>query len=159
MDVLPLVHVEQGTVIEAGRSTPAAPRFRELHKEHDEVYVMDLDGIHHNRSHLDVYKKVSRKPFLWIDALPRRVEDVIDLVVAGAKRITVGEAMGDESLRSVRDIYEGDLYLRGSDAGRAAATAARLGCEGIVLMQPGKIEWDLPTWGIYPDQQVVKKIA
>lgn len=159
MDILPLVQVEQGRVIEADRVTPAAQRFHQLRQEHGEVYVMDLDGIRYNRSHLDVYKKVSRKPFLWIDALPRRVEDVIDLVVAGAKRITVSETMGEETLHTVRDIYEGKLYLRGEDAGRIAALAERVSCEGIVLMQPGNGTWNLPTWGIYPDQQVVKRIA
>jgi len=151
--------IEQGHVKADDALQPAVQRLRELHNKHDELYVIDYDGISYNKSNLDIYKKLSRKPFMWIDAFPRRIEDVIDLVVAGAKRVTASLLMGTAVLREVRNLYEGELYLRGADERGMARLVHKLELDGVVLLEPSSGEWEVPAWGIYPREKVVRKIA
>ena len=159
MECLPLVYIERGNIIVDGLPQPAVQKLRQMHDEHDELYVVDYDGIHNNKSNLDVFKRVSRKPFLWIDAFPRRTEDIIDLVVAGAKRLTARISMGEKTLRSVREFYEGELYVTAKDERSAVQICRRLNLDGVVLMEPSSRSRDTLTWGIYPKEKIVKKIT
>ena len=158
MEELLLVSVKHGHIQTDDTLQPAVQRFRELHDKHDELYVIDYDGIKYNRSNLDIYKKISRKPYLWIDAFPRRTEDFIDLVVAGAKRITASMLMDTETLREVRNIYEGELYLRGDNQRQVVSWVHKLDLDGAVLLEPSSEELGVPAWGVYPLENVVRKI-
>jgi hypothetical protein len=159
MERLPLVRIEQGHIIADGKLQPAIQGLRQLHDEHGELYVLDYDGIKYNRPNLDIFKKAFRKPSLWIDAFPRRAEDVIDLVVVGAKRVTVRSLMGEETLRAVRALYEEELYVNDNDENEAIRLSNTLSLDGIILFEPINRERNLCTWGIYPQEKIVKKIA
>ncbi len=157
MEELPLVYLSRGKIIEGKNRFNAVDKLKEMKKERKKVYVLDLDGVKRNRPNLDIYKKVSHKPFLWIDALPRYLEDVMDLVVVGADKITVGDIMDDEELKKIREMCDGELFLRGKDETETAKKAAELGFDGIVTVSP-KEKVDVPSWGIYPAEGIVKKL-
>ncbi|MEA2054415.1 MAG: hypothetical protein U9O96_04780 [Candidatus Thermoplasmatota archaeon] len=157
MEKIPLVYIERGKIAEGRKRFNAVEKLRELKKEYKEVYVIDMDGIKKNKSNLDVYKKVSQKPFLWIDSLPRYLEDVMDLIIVGAKRITVGDIIDDDGLSKIRDMCDGEIFLRGKDEKDVAKKAKKFGFEGIVAVSP-KEKVDVPEWGIYLEEGVVKKV-
>lgn len=159
MDRIPLVYVEQGQVTVEGKRFRAVEALKELRGEHDLVYVLDLDGIQHNRANIDVYKKVSKKAFLWLDAAPRRVEDVIDLVVAGATRVTLQDGMHDDDLRQLMDMVESDVYLRSEHPVKAERRIQQFGLAGLVLSDAGRQPWNVETWQLHADQDVVERIA
>ncbi len=157
MEEMPLVYVKGGKVIEGKSRTNAVDRLKEIRDEKKKAYVLDLDGIKRNRPNLDIYRKLSHKPFLWIDALPRRLEDVMDIVVVGAERITIGDVMDDEELKKIREMCDIELFLRGDDGVKAAEKAVNLGLDGIVMVSPeGRV--DVPAWGVYPAQGIVKRM-
>jgi len=157
MEEMPLVYLKRGKVIEGEKRLNAVDKLKEIRKKHEKAYVLDLDGINKNRPNLDIYRKVSRKPFLWIDALPRRLDDVMDLVVVGAERITIGDVIGDDELKRIREICDVELFLRGDDGVKAAEKAVKFGLDGIVMVSPkGRV--DAPAWGVYPTDGVVKKM-
>jgi len=157
MEEMPLVYVKRGKVIEGKSRINAVDRLKEIRKEGKKAYVLDLDGIKRNSPNLDIYRKLAHKPFLWIDALPRCLEDVMDLVVVGAERITIGDVVSDEELKKIREMCDVGLFLRGDDGVKAAEKAMKFGLDGIVMVSPkGRV--DAPAWGVYPTQGVVKKM-
>jgi hypothetical protein len=159
MDRIPLVHVEQGQAVVEGKRSSAVEMLRELRDGHDLVYVVDHDGHRRNRANIDVYKAVSRKAFLWLDAAPRRVEDVIDLVVAGATRVTLDDAMRDDDLRQLIDMVESDLYLRSAQPVPAERRARRFGLAGLVIDDTWRETWNVETWRLNDAEDMVEQIA
>lgn len=159
MDRIPLVYVERGQAIVKGDRGSAVETLRELRGEHDLVYVVDLDGHRRNGANLAVYKKVSRKAFLWLDAAPRRVEDVIDLVVAGATRVTLGDALQDGDLRQLMDMVESDLYLRSGRPMQAEQHVRRFGLAGLVIDDTWRETWNVETWRLDANEGMADRIA
>ncbi|MFO8133709.1 MAG: hypothetical protein R6U10_07280 [Thermoplasmatota archaeon] len=159
MDRIPLVHVENGQAVVGGECSSAVEALRELRDGHDLVYVVDLDGVRRNRANIDVYKAVSKKAFLWLDAAPRRVEDVIDLVVAGASRVTLGDAVPDGDLRQLVDMVESDLYLRSERPLQAERRVRRFELAGLVVDDIWRETWNVETWRLDDDQGVAERIS
>ena len=120
MEEMPLVYVKRGKVIEGKSRINAVDRLKEIRKEGKKAYVLDLDGIKRNSPNLAIYRKLAHKPFLWIDALPRCLEDVMDLVVVGAERITIGDVVSDAELKKIREMCDVGLFLRGDDGDRGS---------------------------------------
>ena len=158
MDRIPLVYIEQGLATVEGKRLRAVEALKELRGEHDLVYVLDMDGIHNNRANIDVYKKVSKKDFLWLDTAPRRVEDVIDLVVAGATRVTLFDGLPDDDFRQLVDMVENDLYLRSEHPVQAERRIQQFGLAGLVLSDVGREPWSVETWQLLAGEDVVERI-
>lgn len=159
MDRIPLVYVEGGQADVAGERSSAVEALRELRGEHDLLYVVDLDGYRRNRANIDVYKTVSRKAFLWLDAAPRRVEDVIDLVVAGAVRVTLGDGQPDDDLRQLMDMVESDLYMRSKQPVQAERRVRRFKLAGLVIDDVWRKTWNVETWRLNNSEGVVERIT
>ncbi len=54
------------------------------------IYVVDLDGIEHNRPQLDYLQELTKDTDVWIDGGTSSGDGVIDILVAGARRAVVG---------------------------------------------------------------------
>lgn len=50
----------------------------------EKLYVMDVDGVEHNKPQLDVIQSLSDDFSIFYEAGPRRGANVVDLVIAGA---------------------------------------------------------------------------
>jgi hypothetical protein len=68
------------------------------------LYVLDLDGIEHINPSLDLYQKLTEHCILWIDDGPRRIDDVMDTIMAGATNITLREDLWPEM--DILDVFE-----------------------------------------------------
>lgn len=72
------------------------------------LYVADLDGILHQRSNIEFFRRLAAEGFeLWIDSGLRSCEDANQLLEAGAAKVIVGlESMTDTRLLTtlVRDL-------------------------------------------------------
>jgi len=107
MKKFPLIYVYGGKVIdENGRKMKD---WKEKIERFREIYIMDLDGISKNEPNLDFYQSIFKRK--WIDAYPRRFEDVMDLVVAGADRIIIREGFAEKDMKKLFDNVEVELYL------------------------------------------------
>jgi len=158
MEKMPLAYVKGGKVIDGNHRFDAIKKLKELGKEYGHVYVMDLDGVKRNRPNLSVYRKLSHKPFLWIDSLPRDIEDVMDVVIVGAERITIGDILSDDKLGKIRDMCDIEIFLRGNNEKEVAEKAKKFGFDGVVIVSP-KEKVDVPAWGVYPAEGIVKKLG
>ncbi len=63
---------------------------KKLSKQHDKVLVTDLNGITRDRPQLDLFKSLSTKMELWVDAGIRYGTGVIDVFVSGADYVVLG---------------------------------------------------------------------
>ena len=107
MKEFPLIYVKNGKIIdEDGRKIMD---WKEKADRFAEIYVMDLDGIERNEPNLNFYQSIYKKK--WIDAFPRKFEDVMDLVVAGGNKIVIREGFDDRDTDRVFDEVDVELYL------------------------------------------------
>ena len=119
------------------------------------VYVIDLDGFRKNSPNLDLYKKVYGK--LWIDSYPRFVEDVMDLIVVGAERITVRDANSD-FLKEIKEICDKEIFLAGNNLKELAKLTKDLEFNGIVLDEEQNFTGELETWKIYLSDETIRRL-
>jgi hypothetical protein len=76
------------------------------------LYVLDFDGIEHNNPSLDLYQRLTERCSLWIDDGPRRLDDVMDTIMAGATNITLREDLWPAmDLLSVSEITDDEVYI------------------------------------------------
>jgi len=76
------------------------------------LYVLDFDGITNNNSNVDLYQKLADHCILWIDSGPRRIDDVMDTIMAGATSITVRtDLWPDVNIPDIVEITDNDIYL------------------------------------------------
>ena len=156
MNEVPLVFIKNGKVNKTKKS--AFNVLQELHKKYGDVYVIDIDGFKRNRAHIDIYKKVTSKPFLWIDASPRCLEDVMDLVVTGAKIVILRSIMSDASFREIRGMCDIELFLAGREKD-IIKKAKKFGFDGVILFnEKRKMEKDISIWRAYPREGKVIEI-
>jgi hypothetical protein len=64
------------------------------------LYIVDLDGIEHNEPQLDYLQELARDAEVWVDAGPANAEQVIDILVTGARRAVLSTAY----LRNAREL-------------------------------------------------------
>lgn len=158
MDTIPLVYLKKGKLgkLQDTKWIPQAGNTPQIqigfYNKHEEIYVIDLDGYKKNRANLDFYRLVSRKISLWVDAAPRFPEDVMDLFVSGANKITLmWKLIKNADLIEIRDMCTGELYL--SDEGKIGETLIKinkLGYDGMVVKTKANM-WqssDKPVWVI-----------
>ena len=113
MDIIPLIYIQDGEIL--GEKEGAPLSFTDVFKQVKKdalLYIVDLDGLENGRMKLDLYQRISDHCTVWMDAGPRRLVDVMDIVMAGATNITIRRSLWpDPDILSVREIIEDELYL------------------------------------------------
>lgn len=77
------------------RTGPALDLFEvvdRLAETSSRIYVVDLDGIEYGAPQLDYLQELSKSAELWVDGGVRRADQTIDVLVAGARRVTLSSA-------------------------------------------------------------------
>jgi len=79
------------------------------------AYVIDQEGLGRNKADLDTLRKIADKSSVWVDAGSRFATDAMDLLVAGAERVTLRwSALADEEeLREAAEVSEPDRLILG----------------------------------------------
>lgn len=109
MDVIPILHLKQPVLMKGNELTS----IREKMDAHSlsSLYIIDEMGIHRNHPQVDFYQKISKIYEIWVDAGPRDVGDIVDIVFAGAKNIVLRPSTWVEpDVRTIRDITEHQLF-------------------------------------------------
>ena len=139
--------------------------------------VVDLEGLRRNRPQLDYLQELSRSGELWVDAGVRTGDQVIDVLVTGARRAVLSTAflLGTKQLRRAWRLSTELLFAvetegagvrsRGNDwdgtaVTDAVANARSVGIVDVVLRaRQAPVDWSLvrqlstggPTWVEGPD--------
>ena len=108
MEIIPLIYVNNDNVLDS-----KGLRVRDWNKfmEHmNNVYVFDIGGMKRNKPSLELYQRIGEYAALWVDASPRRFEDVMDVVVAGAEKVTIRKPFFSDDVSKVFDAVEVEVY-------------------------------------------------
>ena len=92
-----------------------------------------------------------------MDAYPRYVEDVMDLVIFGISRITIRN-MKEEMIKEVSNIVEKDVYLSYNNASDAVNLTKKYGFKGVVLNEWQQVGEDIETWKLYMKEYVIRRV-
>ncbi|MFZ0830648.1 MAG: HisA/HisF-related TIM barrel protein [Thermoplasmata archaeon] len=123
--------------------------------------VVDLEGLRRNRPQLDYLQELSRSGELWVDAGVRTGDQVIDILVTGARRTVLSTAylLNPKQLRRAWRLSTEILFAvetegavvrsRGNDwdnmpASEAVASARAVGIVDVVLRgRNAPVDWSL----------------
>jgi hypothetical protein len=117
MNIVPLVYVKDGKLLDGkdGNHVSIDDLFKRVEKD-VMLYILDLDGIEHNNPALDLYQKLTEHCVLWIDDGPRRIDDVMDTIMAGATNITLRNDLWPEiDYPEVQDLTDDEIYIAMSE--------------------------------------------
>ena len=116
------------------------------------IYFLDIDGIEKDKPNLCSYQRTSKHRKIWIDAGPRVLGDVVDVVMAGATNITVRKNLWPElDISGIKEITENEIYADISlnkQNKRDAETSLFYGVDGLVVFNnKDQIETDFKFGG------------
>jgi len=113
MNIIPLISVKKGKLLDGKDGEPFSLDALFSQVEKDAVlYVLDLDGVEHNNPNLELYQQLTEHCALWIDAGPRRIDDVMDIIMAGATNLTLRtELWPDLLLSDVFELTDDEVYF------------------------------------------------
>lgn len=113
MNIIPLVSINKGTLFDGreGAALSLDDLFKRVEKD-SLLYVLDYDGIERNNPNFELYQRLTEHCTLWIDNGPRRLDDVMDTIMAGATNITLRQKLWpDLDMLGVQDITDDEIYL------------------------------------------------
>ncbi|MCA1813355.1 MAG: hypothetical protein LC624_05315 [Halobacteriales archaeon] len=110
-ETIPQLTLQRRRLVQPGSWEPLAaepvPRARELAAK-GLVSIVDLDGLQRNKADLDTLRKCADKGNVWADAGSRFATDAMDVLVAGAERITMrwSTLAREEELRELAEMSD-----------------------------------------------------
>ncbi len=113
MNIVPLVCIENSKLLDGkeGNRLLLEDVLKRVEKD-SLLYVLDLDGIERNNPNLELYQRLAEHCILWIDNGPRRIDDVMDTIMAGATNITLREDHWPSlDMSGVQDLTDDEIYL------------------------------------------------
>ncbi len=112
MEIIPKITLKKRKMIADNEEIITAEKLNNLVKKDDLIYFYDLDGINRDRPNLCLFQKVAKSNEMWIDSGPRVLGDVVDLVMAGAARITLRKKVWlNLDISSVKEITESKIFI------------------------------------------------
>ncbi|MFO8078507.1 MAG: hypothetical protein R6U21_07705 [Thermoplasmatota archaeon] len=109
MDVIPIIHLKHQILFKK-KETASVRALLDKHSL-SSVYLYDEQGILKNHPQVDFYQKLSKVYELWVDAGPREVGDIVDIVFSGAKKIVLRPSSWVETdVKTIRDLTDHQLF-------------------------------------------------
>jgi len=111
MELVPFISIKNKKLYRDDRKQITLDEIVERLTHDQKLYVLDRDGIERDKPNLSLYPNVSNHLPVWVDAGPRVLGDVVDIVMAGASMITIRRNRWSElDVSSVREVTENEIY-------------------------------------------------
>jgi hypothetical protein len=113
MNIVSLISIKKGKLLDGKDGEPLSldNLFSRVEKD-SMLYVLDCDGLDHNNPNLELYQRLTEHCVLWIDDGPRRLDDVMDTIMAGATNITLRkELWPDIDIPGVLELTDDEIYI------------------------------------------------
>ena len=139
MEIIPLIHMKDRKPHLEGKECPSllAETLEQL-DEGSSIYFLDADGIEKDKPNLCTYQRLPSRQNMWIDAGPRVLGDVVDVVMAGATTIIVRQNLWPKlDIERIKEFTENEIYT-GVDLKTQAKNLNNVllpsGIDGVVLL-------------------------
>ncbi len=155
MNIVPLVSIKNAKLFDGieGNGLLLVEVSKRVEKD-SLLYVLDLDGIERNNPNLELYQRLTEHCILWIDNGPRRIDDVMDTIMAGATNITLREDIWPAlDMPGVQELTDDEIYLDKTDQYQEQKTLQHVfsGDIGTILFN------EEPLYGIFSKQRTVNQ--
>jgi hypothetical protein len=113
MNIIPLISIKNGKLLDGKGGEPLSidQLFFKVEKD-SMLYILDYDGLEHNNPNFELYQRLTEHCILWIDDGPRRLDDVMDTIMAGATNITLRkELWPDLDMLGVLELTDDEIYI------------------------------------------------
>ena len=113
MNIIPLVSIRKGHIFDGKEGTVASldDLVKRVQKD-TMLYVLDFDGLEGDNPNYELYQRLAEQYVLWIDNGPRRLDDVMDTIMAGATNITLRQNLwSDIDMLGVQELTDDEIYL------------------------------------------------
>jgi hypothetical protein len=150
MNVVPLVHAKKGRLHDGldGGPLTVDEVFTRVKKD-SMLYVLDADGIDHDNPDLELYQQLTEHCVLWVDDGPRRIDDVMDTIMAGATNLTIRpDHWPEASIDEIFDLTDGEVFYAltlGQKYQFQPSTLAPQGVGVIAFADPTQPQEDFTT--------------
>lgn len=154
MEIIPLIYIKNRKIhIEKEGNHVSLDDVLEKNIKDREIYFLDMDGIEKNRPNLCLLQKISEKQEIWVDAGPRVLGDIVDLIMAGATRITIRRGLFPiEDIPNIKEVTENMICTAvdlQNEKERTLAFSPLPGVDGLVILSnKNQIEMDFKTDGL-----------
>jgi uncharacterized protein related to proFAR isomerase len=113
MELVPLIYINHKKIHAENEGAEIfLDEILEQSSKESTIYILDEDGIENDEPNLNLYKKLSEQRNLWVDAGPRVLGDVVDIVMAGATSVTLRKNVWPKvDIPTLKEITESDMYL------------------------------------------------
>ncbi len=135
MNIVPLISIRNGQLSDGynGLALSLESLFTRVEKD-AMVYVMDRDGIERNNPNLESYQRLTEHCILWIDNGPRRIDDVMDTIMAGATNLSLRPALWPiMNLAEVFELTDDEVYLAVDSSHLEPPVSTSQGITGTVV--------------------------
>jgi len=137
MHIVPLISLKKGQLCDGYNGQPLSLEdlFTRIEKD-AMLYVVDYDGLERSNPNLEMYQRLTEQCVLWIDNGPRRIDDVMDTIMAGATNLSLRPSLWpDMALADVFELTDDEVYLTIDAATLDAFPPIPMDVTGVVLFQ------------------------
>ncbi len=109
---IPFLELKKRKIVLKDRAGSAddSDLFEKIYK-YGKIYFLDQDGINKNKPNYCTYQRLSSSAELWVDAGPRDIGDVVDLIMSGVSKIVIREELWSElDFQSIKKYTEIEIY-------------------------------------------------
>ncbi|HIH00235.1 MAG TPA: hypothetical protein HA258_06575 [Thermoplasmata archaeon] len=113
MNIVPLVCLRNTRLFDGKEGNSLILEDLQKRVEKDTLlYVLDFDGIERYNPNLELYQRLAEHCILWIDNGPRRIDDVMDTIMAGATNLTLREDLWSSlTIPEIQELTDDEIYL------------------------------------------------
>jgi hypothetical protein len=114
MEVIPIIYIRKRKImLNKEGQIISLNELLQIIDRRTKLYIIDLDGIQKNKPNLCLYSRLSEKFFVWVDAGPRVIGDIVDSIMTGAFYITVREKIWPNfNIHNLREITEIEIFIK-----------------------------------------------
>lgn len=111
MNLIPLIYIKNRKLYQDNSNQITLKEIiQEINKE-TQIYFIDYDGIEKNKPNFCTYQAIAPYCKQWIDYGPRSLGDIVDIVMAGAEKITLRKNLCPTiDIPSIRNVIDSQIY-------------------------------------------------
>lgn len=139
IEAIPSISVFDGAPVVAGKDgygkvdADLFDLVEDLRKGSKRLYMIDLNGIHQNNPQTDLILELSSDMEIWVDAGPRVMEDLMDIITSGAAKAVIGTKtlLSLDEFRRCMEITENIIFSIDIMKDSVAAISREIGSRSI----------------------------